>query len=215
MAIKTVKLPAVASKESAYDALNGVTVDWLRRAFHLGEPACKAKLKGCPIKAMGPYGAPIYDLGVAASYLVKPHVDLKSALKDITVDDLPDKLREPFWNARLKQQRYEKNAGELWRTEAVIALFGSVLKDIKERMRLIADLSEKALGLSPEQLQGLREIVNDVQSEIYNHIMTLESKTPASIAELNEQFAGDAEPDYVSETAISHDRDYGADDFEY
>lgn len=207
--IETVKVPVGPSKESAYNAINGVTVDWLRRAFHMSAATCERKLKGLKPKGVTNLGADLYDFHDACSRLVKPKMDLSEYLSDITVDDLPDKLKEPFWNAKLKQQRYEKNAGELWRTEAVIQLFGSVLKDIKERMKLIADMSEKSLALSPDQLQGLREIVNDVQAEVYKHIISLESKTPASVAELNRELSDDEEPDYKSPVSF-HD-----DDFEY
>lgn len=209
--IKTVRVPTGPSKDSVYDVLNGVSADWLRRAFHISLPKCEKLLKSVQIKAVTANGVALYDLHKAAEVLVKPKMNLEEHLKDITVDDLPEKLREPFWNAKLKQQRYEKNAGELWRTEAVIQLFGSVLKDAKERMRLINTLAESSLSLSPDQLLGLREIVNDVQGEIYNQIMSLESKTPSSIAELNREFAPDDEiADYVSTTAVGSD-----DDFEY
>ena len=206
--IKTVKVPVGPSRESAYAALNGVTVDWLRRAFHMTDQKCKTKLRGLKTIGVTAQGAPLYDLGHAAERLVRPKIDLNEYLKEITVDDLPEKLRETFWNARLKQQRYEKNAGDLWRTEAVIQLFGSVLKDTKERIRLINTLAENTMNLNPEQLRKLREIVNEVQGEIYNQIMSLESKTPSSIAELNKEFGAEDEADYVSPTAAGADDDY-------
>ena len=209
--IKTVKVPAAPSRDSVYEVLNGVPADWLRRAFHMSLAKCQARLKGLRVIGVTASGVPLYDLGHAAERLVRPKMDLAEHLQDITVDDLPEKLREPFWNSKLKQQRYEKNAGELWRTEAVIHLFGSVLKDAKERLRLVNTLAENTLSMTPEQLQGLRKIVNDVQGEIYNQIITLESKTPSSIAELNKKFAQDDDDvDYISETAIGSD-----DDFEY
>ena len=210
--IKTAKVPEGPSRESAYDALNGVTVDWLRRAFHLSVPKCEAKLKGLRIIAVTGKGSPLYDLGEAAERLVKPKMDLNEYLADITVDDLPDRLKETFWNSKLKQQRFEKNAGELWRTEAVIQVFGSVLKDIKERMRLINTMAESTLAMDQEQLAGLRQIVEDIQSEVFNHIMNLSSKTPASIAELNIELGEEDEADYESPTVTKGRED---DDFEY
>lgn len=205
--IKTVKVPMGASRDSVYEALNGVSVDWLRRAFHMTSVKCSAKLRGLRVKGVTVHGTPLYDLGEAAERLVKPKLDLQEYLKDIKVDDLPERLREPFWNAKLKQQRFEKNAGELWRTEAVISLFGSNLKDAKERIRLITTLAESNLGLNTKQIEGLREIVNNVQEEIYNKIMALESQTPASIAELNEDYEND-DPDYDSPTRVERDDDY-------
>lgn len=209
--IKTIKVPTGPSRDSAYDALNGVTVDWLRRAFHMTAAKCERKIRGLPVIAVTKTGTPLYDLGHAAERLVRPKMDLNEHLKDITVDELPDRLKETFWNSKLKQQRYEKNAGELWRTEAVVQLFGSVLKDAKERMRQVNTLAESELGMSPEQREGLAQIVNDVQEEIWKHIENLKSKTPSSIAELNKEFADEDDADYESPTVTKG----GDDDFEY
>lgn len=206
------KAPDGPSRESAYAALNGVSVDWLRRVFHLSAPKCESKLRGLRVVAVTNKGVPLYDLGEAAERLVKPKLDLNEYLADITVDDLPDRLKETFWNSKLKQQRFEKNAGELWRTEAVIQVFGSVLKDIKERLRLVNTMAESTLAMDQEQLAGLRQIVEDIQGEVYNHIMNLSSKTPASIAELNNELGEEDEVDYESPTAIKARED---DDFEY
>ena len=208
--IKTVKVPEAPSRDSVYAVLNGVPVDWLRRAFHMSARTVERKIKGLKTVGVTAKGVPLYDLGEAAQRLVKPKMDLSEYLEDITVDDLPDKLKEAFWNAKLKEQRYLKNAGELWRTEAVIQLFGSTLKDTKERMRLIPELGEKSLGLTPEQADGLRKIVSRVQEEIWNEIQNLESKTPSSVAELNKTYGAEDDADYDSPTAIRAD-----DGFEY
>ena len=208
--IKTVKVPAAPSRDSAYAALNGVTVDWLRRAFHLSTQTTDKKLQGARVIGVTDRGVPLYDLADAAARLIQPKLNLRELLKSVKPDELPDNLREPFWNAKLKQQRYEKNAGELWRTEAVIQLFGSVLKDTKERIRMVTTLAESNLGLTTTQMEKLREIVNSVQGGIHEHIQQLESKTPASIAELNREFDEDV-ADYDSPTTPIKSRD----DYEY
>lgn len=208
--IETIKVASAPSRESAYNALNGVSTDWLRRAFHTTQRKVEEKLKGLRPIVVTSQGVPLYDLGEAAQRLVKPKMDLSEYLSDITVDDLPDKLKEPFWNAKLKQQRFEKNAGELWRTEAVIALFGSVLKDIKERAKMIVTIGERSMGLSADQVEQLREIVNDYQAGVYSHIQSLEEKTPSSVAELNEKYGEEEDADYASATSIG-----GDDGFEY
>lgn len=208
---RAVKVQEAPTMDSAYSVMNGVGIDWLRRVFHLTPKKCEEKMRGARIVGTTTRGTALYDIGEAAERLVKPKLDLREYLKDITVDDMPDHLKESFWNAKLKQQRWEKNAGELWRTEAVVHLFGSVLKDIKDRMRLISTVAENELGLSPKQLHDLNGIVNDIQSQIYEDIMSINSKTPSSVAELNKQY-GDEEPDYESPTAMKDDDD---DDFEY
>lgn len=201
-----------ASSEEAHEILGGVTIEFLRIVFRTSRPVVSAKLKGLRPLRYSPTGKPIYDLAEASARLVESKIDLEEYLKDIKDSDLPEKLRETFWNAKLKQQRFEKNAGELWRTEAVIKLFGSVLKDAKERIRLIVTMSETALGLSPSQLHGLREIINDVQGGIHKSIMDLESKTPSSVAELNKEYGAEEDADYESPTVT---KDGPKDDFEY
>ena len=208
--IKTVKAPESPPRESAYAALNGVSVDWLRRVFRMSSRTVERKLTGLRTIAVTGKGVPLYDLAEAAQRLVKPKMDLNEYLSDITVDDLPDKLKEAFWNAKLKEQRYLKNAGELWRTEAVIQLFGSTLKDVKERMRLIPELGEKSLGLTPDQAEGLRKIVSRVQEEVWLQIQNLEPKTPSSVAEMNKIYGAEEDADYESPTAVR-----GDDGFEY
>lgn len=153
----------------------GVSVAWLMKAFRMGRAKVERKLIGCQPIGTGKHGVPLYDLPDAASYLVNPRIQLKDYLKEIKPEELPERLRETFWNAMLKQQRWEEKAGNLWRTDKVLSVFSEVLQEIRTRLQLIPEDIERAAGLSDKQHRAVTEIVDSVQDEIHKWIVDFAS----------------------------------------
>ena len=163
----------------------GVSVAWLMKAFRLGRQTIERRLVGCAPIGRGKHSSPLYDLPEAASYIVVPKRAIADYLRDVKPEDLPENLREGVWNAKLKQQRFEEKAGDLWRTSRVIEVISEVLVDLRSRLSLIPDDAERTAGVTREQRQKIAQIVEDIQEGMYQYVLELEKNrfTPNQLGE--------------------------------
>lgn len=156
----------LSSKHVSEFLLYGVSVQQLCRMFRMTRQGVENKLRNARPIELGAHGNPVYDLAAAASYLIEPKIDIDEYLQTIKPEKLPDHLRETFWNARLKRQRYEENAGDLWRTKKVMEVVGELFLDFSNKLNLIPDLVERQTGFSPEQYRLIRSIVDSIREEM-------------------------------------------------
>lgn len=174
--------------QDVHAVLGGVSVPWLMKAFAIGRQTVEKKLRGCVPVGQGKHGTPLYDLKEAASFLVVPRVGLEEYVKSLKPDQLPERLRDSFWAAKLKEQRWEEKAGDLWRTAIVVSKLTGVLMSMRTRLQLIPEEVERHAGLSPKQRAAVVEVVDDIQSQIHQQLIEFAKKddTRSQIAELGE-----------------------------
>lgn len=173
-----------------HTVLGGVSVPWLMKAFRMGRGTVEKKLRGCQPIGHGKHNTPLYDLPEAASYLVKPRVDMEEYLRSLKPDNLPERLRESYWSAKLKEQRWREKAGDLWRTSDVLTVFGDVLQKMRTRLQLLPDAIEREAGLDEKQFAASRTAVDKIQDEIYQELQTL-AKTGRTLSQLGEEGGDD------------------------
>jgi hypothetical protein len=162
----------------------GVTATWLSQVFNMSPVTVKRKLKECPSIGATKAGF-LYDLSTAATYLVKPVFSVKEYFKTMKPEELPAKLQDKYWSALMRRIKYEERAGALWRTERVLFVLGEVFQTIKFSLQLWADTLDRATGLSAEQRELLRGMVDALQDELYTKLRELEKegKTPSVLGE--------------------------------
>lgn len=172
---------------NAFELDRGVTVAWLTQAFGLTRSQCVKKLEGCKILRMNGV-TKVYDFRDAVAHMVAPKVDLKRYIENLDPKDLPLNLRKEVWSARLAEQRWRKQAGELWASEDVIAVYGELFKLIKTQSRLWANSIDAVEKLTPAQTEALQDLVDSLLDKIHQSVVALESKqkTPAQIAEVDD-----------------------------
>lgn len=172
----------------------GVSVQWLARAFRMTRHHVEKKLRACPVQSMGDWGNPMYDLVEAAAYLVEPKVDIKEYLKTAKDEDLPEKFRESVWNSKLKKQRWEEKAGHLWRTEYIMDRMGEVLANTRQSVQQIPDRVERIAGLSIEQYRIVRNATDEVLTQIYEEIVAMQEGA-STFNQLHDEALPDEKPD--------------------
>lgn len=184
------------------DMMAGVTVSWLSQVFGMDPKTVKAKLADCPPLHRRKAGY-VYHLPTACRYLIPPAISAEQYIKTMKPSDLPTAFQQSFWDAALKRQKWEENAGQLWRTDRVREVLGQTFQTIKFTVQLWADTLERQTGLTLEQRELLTELVDGLQEEIYKALVTQasEKKTPSQRGELNEMLG---EPGAV----IEDDDDY-------
>ena len=161
------------SSIDAHNTAQGVSIQWLAKAFRMSRHNVEQKLTKCRPMDRGRYGNPLYDLPEAASYLVEPRIDLNAYLKTVKPEKLPERLRESVWNSMLKRQRWEEKAGHLWRTETVMTRFAETLSNLRQQLQQIPDRVERLTGLTIEQYKIIRNTIDQIQEEMYQEILTI------------------------------------------
>lgn len=186
------------------DMMAGVTVSWLSQVFGMDPKTVKAKLADCPPLHRRKAGY-VYHLPTACRYLIPPAISAEQYIKTMKPSDLPTAFQQSFWDAALKRQKWEENAGQLWRTDRVREVLGQTFQTIKFTVQLWADTLERQTGLTLEQRELLTQLVDGLQEEIYKALVTqaAEKKTPSQRGELNEML-GEPGPPVEDEDDYSH-----------
>jgi hypothetical protein len=190
--------------------LGGVTASWLAQAFGMDVKDVKRKLAGCPALVEGQntgrgYQGRLYELRVAAAYLVKPKISASNFLAAVKKAELPATLQQSFWDAMLKRQKYEENAGDLWRTAKIREVLGQTFQSMKFTIQLWVDTVERATGLTSEQRRILIEASDGLQGDLYATLVRqMENGTSGSqLTELPSML------DESAEEAETYDEDDG------
>lgn len=169
------------------DMLQGVTVSWLAQVFGMDPKTVKSKLADCPPMHRRKAGY-VYHLPTACSYLIKPALTTEQIMRNLKPSDLPSQFQQSFWDAALKRQKWEENAGQLWRTEKVREVLGSTFQTIKFTMQLWADTLERQTGLSQDQRDLIVKMVDGLQEDIFKALVSkaADATTGPQAAELDE-----------------------------
>jgi len=158
----------------ADSALQGVTVAFLSQTFKIAPQKTKLLLVNCPVKEYRKRGTTqmqnVYDLATAAAYLVEPKIKVEDILSQIKREDLPPAINTAFWDAQLKRQKWEENAGQLWRTETIRSTIGAMFQTMKFTIQLWGDTIERQVGLSEEQRDLLNTMTDKLQSTLFDSL---------------------------------------------
>lgn len=179
----------------ADSALGGVTVAFLAQVFNMDQAKCKRKLVNCPVKLRQRRGTMqtrhLYDLATAASYLVEARIDPEDIIKSLRREDLPPSISTAYWDAQLKRQQWEEKAGQLWRTETIAGVIGSMFQTIKFTVQLWADTLERQTGLSEDQRELLNTLTDELQTSMFEAFQenAKESMTKPQLAELDDMLS--------------------------
>ncbi len=166
------------------DVQHGVSIGTLSQIFGMDPTTIRKRLRDCPAILRRKAGY-LYDMKVAAQYLVTPVFDIEEYMKTMRPADLPTHLQEAYWSAMRKKQQWEVDARRLWLTEDVVRKFGEVFQHIKFAMQLWPDNVERAIGITPEQRTLLIGMGDALQKEIHEKLIGMQhaDSTPSSLGE--------------------------------
>jgi hypothetical protein len=155
----------------------GVNQSWLANAFRMDTRTVKTRLAHCPVLRKGG-DHPIYDFAEAARYLAKPPPSAVAAFfRGMKVTDLPTFLQDQYWSAQRKRQIYEENAGNLWRTEAVLEVLGEAFNGLKSEIQLWIDNVDQRVSLTPDQRAALTVQVDSLQEGLHARLVEMPRKS--------------------------------------
>lgn len=166
-----------------HKVLSGVSVAWLSRAFGMTRHFVEKRISRLRPIGTGSTGEPLYDFRDAARHLVDPVVDVETYVANLKPEQIPLRWREAYWNAQLKRQKWEANAGQLWHTDAVMSALSDIFAVFRTNVQLVPDTLEQSLGLTPDQRARVVEVIDGVQDEVHRTLLKMakEKRTPPQL----------------------------------
>jgi len=116
---------------------------------------------------------PLYDFRQALEYLVTPRFNAAEAIKKMGTDDLPVGLQKDVWDARLKQQKWMQQAGDLWHTEDVLEVLGEACQRLKTTTQLWVDQLSETHALPVEVRKDLLAMVDGLQQDLHRTLVEM------------------------------------------
>lgn len=153
----------------------GVSAAWLGHVFGHDKNTIKKKLANCLPSGVNK-GTPLYRIPDAAAWLVKPKVNIAEYIRGMSRRDLPPELNSLYWDAMLKRQKWEENAGQLWRGEDVLRVFGEAAIKIKNIVQLWVDELDRVNGLPENLREQLGQMADGLLEEIHDSYVTAPQK---------------------------------------
>lgn len=80
-----------------------------------------------------------------------------------------------FWDAQLKKQKFEENAGDLWRTDKVVEILAGVFKVFRENVTVFVDRLEHETGLPPEMIESAKSFGDHLLTETRAKLLEIDT----------------------------------------
>lgn len=156
----------------ARHVLGGVSMTWLSTVFRMDKNVVRKRVAQCRVLRYERANAPLFELKEVLPHFVPPATaDLTEHIKKMNKSDLPVYMQDEFWAAQLKRQKWEENAGELWRTEDVVDVFSDTFKTIADTLQMWPDTVEVTNGLTDDQRKTLDHAIESLKSEVYRRMV--------------------------------------------
>ncbi len=167
------------------DMERGVSLTWLAQVFRMDKNTVKKRIAPCaPVGKR--LGFDVYALRQVAGYLVQPKVDIGQWIKSLRPNDLPPYLQTMYWDAALKRQKWEENAGDLWRTDVILDTFGDLAMTMKSQIQLWVENIDRVNNITPEIRAAITGQSDILLAEIYKILIEAPNKrrSTSQLAEL-------------------------------
>lgn len=161
----------VQDEETKGLLFEGASISQLGKLFGMDNRTVQSKISGiepCGRRA----GHPIYSVKEAAPYLVEQQLDINDIevviayVRKLNHTNLPKMLTKEFWAAMTAKQRFEENAGDLWRTEKVSEVFAELVKSVRDPLILAPDMINNEMELTEPQRLALTDIIDTILEEL-------------------------------------------------
>lgn len=144
---------------SAILATGEATLSQIAQMFRTDAKTLPQRLRGV-VPAGKRDGYRVYNIREAASRLVEPGYEIEEFIKQMSPQELPPLLQKEFWNGQRARTAYEKEIGNLWPTEDVVALIAVLEQGMRQTVLLITDDVEREEGLTTGQRKVFRRIMD-------------------------------------------------------
>lgn len=166
----------VVDNESKAMLFEGASISQLNIIFGMDNRTVAAKMAGVePIGRRA--GHPIYSIKDAAAVLVEPNLNLDQIdqiaayVRKMNPANMPKLLTKEFWSAMRARQQYEEDAGDLWRTEKVVAVFSELVKAIRTPLILAKDGIATERELDEPTRRAIDKVIDSLLEKLHDAVV--------------------------------------------
>jgi hypothetical protein len=135
------------------------TMAQLAQLFRTDAKTLPKRIRKClPVGSRKGYRT--YDIRDAASYIVKPGYEIEEFIRQMSPQEMPPLLSKEFWNGQNARLKYERELGNLWPTDEVVAFLGQLQSAVKMQLLLVADDVDREEALTTGQKAIVRRIMD-------------------------------------------------------
>lgn len=161
----------MGTKASEFTELvRGASINQLAQLFDLDRRTVADRLK--EVQPSGRRNSfPIYKISDVAELLVVGYMT-QEQMSETQKRQRADKEKD-YWDAKLKEQKYLENMGDLWRTDRIVEVFAVVFKQIRESVTVFIDALEHESGLPPKQIEKAKNFGDALLVEMRDKLMSM------------------------------------------
>lgn len=146
---------------------NGIAATTAGTLFGMAKEQVQQKLSGAKIVGRTRAGSPAYDFREVCQRLARPSPDqVIEYVKKMRPNDLPPIMQTAFWDAQNKRLKFERESGDLWRTDEIETVFAEVFKNFRMGALLFADTVARETGLTNQQRKIIEELSDTLLDEV-------------------------------------------------
>jgi hypothetical protein len=166
------------------DIVRGASINQLAELFELDRRTVTDRLRD--LKPCGTRSTfPIYKVREASALLLERYV-YNDRGELVLNEKRKQESDKDYWDGQLKKQKYEENAGDLWRTEKVVVVVSEILKLFRESVTVFIDSLEYDSGLPAAQVAQARVFGDNLLATCRQKLLelqadTLEPETPDTL----------------------------------
>jgi len=158
-----------------------VSQNFLAEVFDMDPQTVRKRLVRCPKLGMAGGNRPVYDFKTACSYLLPPKMTADEFIATLNHAKLPPEVNKVFWQAQRERLRFLRDAGEVWSTPDVLAVFGQVNMTFKDRIDLWVEDIREMKGISDEHVARIEAMAHALKMDLYENLVSKPSngETPS------------------------------------
>lgn len=162
----------MAKSQEFSELLRGASINQLSQLFELDRRTVADRLRG-----VTPSGRrstfPIYRIADVAELLVSGYMS-EEQLTEAQKRQRADKEKD-YWDARLKEQKFLENQGDLWRTDKVIEVLSTVFKEFREAMVQFVDKIEHESDLPTHLVNKTKSFSDGLLVELREKLVMMDT----------------------------------------
>lgn len=147
----------------------GFTVTQLSELFHMKRQNVERRIAGVRPSEINDRGVPIYPIVDVAPKLVDLELTddmIYDAMMKFNPKDFPAFSNKMFWEGMIQRRKYQKEAGELWHTDDVVAVASTAFNNLRLSLLLLPDELITEGGLNEAQSRIVQKRIDDAIEEL-------------------------------------------------
>lgn len=124
-------------------------------------------------------GYPVYNIRDIAAFTGGAKPEENNAFDEINPNKLHPKDRDAYYSSENRRLAFEKSQNQLLDKDETAQALAETLKKVALTFDTFADVLERDVGLSPEQIEKVNDICDNTRNELANDLIKSKNNEPS------------------------------------